>query len=452
MTLTTAQAPTPRAARVPGDPDRRTITGRVRHGVAALRHGFSGTPGRLRLLAVAGVLAGLLVGLAAGQAFRVSAHALEAADVNATQVIRVQEITTDLVRADAAATNAFLVGGLEPADQRQIYTDGLAQASEQLAQAARAQPADADALGALNRAITEYSGSVEQARANNRQGLPLGAAYLRVASSTLRTDALPVLDALVKANTGRVESELGAAQWALVWVIAGGLIALGVLIGISLWLARRTHRYLNLPIVLAAAITLVAFVLGGLVLFSAGQTAREVRDGPYAAALAASTARVDAFDAKANESLTLVARGSGSAFETAWQERAAQVEAQISSAALVDNVQTDSREEWDAYAAVHADIRKADDGGDWEGAVALATGERPAGTQATPPQTNANTTFADFDTASAAQLSEASKAATSRLTSPVNGLRFFGWLAVLAGLIAALAAWWGVAARLEEYR
>jgi CHASE3 domain sensor protein len=452
MTSTTSQAPAPPAAGGPGDPDRRTITGRLRQGATSMREGFSGTPGRLRLFAVLGVLAGILVGLSAGQAFRVSAHALQAADVNATQVIRVQEITTDLVRSDAAATNAFLVGGLEPVEQRQIYTAGMAEATEQLAQAARAQPADANALGALNRAITEYAGAVEQARANNRQGLPLGAAYLKVASATLRTDALPVLDSLVSANTGRVESELDAAQWAMAWVVVGGLIALGVLVGISWWLARRTHRYLNLPIVLAAGITLGAFVVGGLALYSAGKTARDVRDGPYAAALSVSTARVDAFDAKANESLTLIARGSGAAFETAWQQRAQQVEAELSSEALIANVSVDSRDQWAAYAAVHDKIRKADDGGDWEGAVALATGEKVVGSSREAPAVNANTTFAEFDKASAAQLSEAAGDATSQLTKPVNGLRLFGWLAVLAGLIAALAAWWGVAARLEEYR
>jgi hypothetical protein len=162
---------------------------------------------------------------------------------------------------------------------------------------------------------------------------------------------------------------------------------------------------------------------------------------------------VDAFDAKANESLTLIARGSGAAFETAWQERATSVQENLASPALAANVSADSTDEWDAYAAVHADIRERDDAGAWEEAVALATGRAPAGSDdVKAPEENANTTFQEFDTSSAAQLSEASQETSSRLTSPVGWLRAFGWLAVLAGLIAALAAWWGVAARLEEYR
>jgi hypothetical protein len=417
-----------------------------------LRQQFEGTPGRLRAAAALGVLAGILLGLSAGQAFRVSAHALQAADVNASQVIRVQQLTIDLVSADAAVTNAFLLGGEEPAEQRTAYTTGMAAASTALAQAARVQPADADALGALNQAIMEYAGQIEQARANNRQGTPLGAGYLRAASSTLRGDALPVLDALVAANTDRVETELNNAQWAMAWVVVGGLLAVGILVGVSVWLARRTHRYLNMPVGLAGGIGLAVLLVGGLLLFSAGQTASEVRDGPYAAALAASTARVDAFDAKANESLTLIARGSGGAFETAWKERAASVEENLASEALAANVQMDSTDEWDAYAAVHKAIRQDDDAGRWEQAVARATGHAPAGSTVPAPKENANTTFAEFDSVSAAQLKEAGHATTSRLTSSVGWLRAFGWLAVLAGLIAALAAWWGVAARLEEYR
>ena len=38
--------------------------------------------------------------------------------------MRIQAIQTNVVQADADATNAFLVGGLEPAAQRADYTDG----------------------------------------------------------------------------------------------------------------------------------------------------------------------------------------------------------------------------------------------------------------------------------------------------------------------------------------
>ena len=39
--------------------------------------------------------------------------------------MRVQDIQTSLLRADALATNAFLVGGLEPAEQRAEYDEAI---------------------------------------------------------------------------------------------------------------------------------------------------------------------------------------------------------------------------------------------------------------------------------------------------------------------------------------
>ena len=62
--------------------------------------------------------------LAAGQAFRSADGALERAGANADQLVRIQAIQTNLVQADADATNAFLVGGLEPAGQRADYDGG----------------------------------------------------------------------------------------------------------------------------------------------------------------------------------------------------------------------------------------------------------------------------------------------------------------------------------------
>ena len=63
---------------------------------------------------------------------------------------------------------------------------------------------DGDALGALNQSLIAYTSQVEQARANNRQALPIGAQYLKSASADLRADALPLLTNLGEANDARV--------------------------------------------------------------------------------------------------------------------------------------------------------------------------------------------------------------------------------------------------------
>ena len=70
------------------------------------------------------VLASLLFGLVAAYSFRAADGALTRAGANTDQLVRVQAIQTKLIQADADATNAFLVGGLEPAEQREDYNDG----------------------------------------------------------------------------------------------------------------------------------------------------------------------------------------------------------------------------------------------------------------------------------------------------------------------------------------
>jgi hypothetical protein len=389
------------------------------------------------------VAVSLIFAIGAYSAFGSADAALGRAGDNAAQLVRIQAIHTNLVRADAGATNAFLVGGLEPASQRASYTAAMEQTSRLIAEAAKAQPADGPALGALNTSVLTYAGLIEQARATNRQALPVGAQYLRVASSGLRTDALPILDALVKANDARVRAEFDAAKGASTALVASGLVALLVLIGGMVWLSRRTHRYVNAPLAAATVAVLVTLVVGFIVLSNVGSRVGTVRDGSYAATLATATARIAAYDAKSNESLTLIARGSGSAFEKTWQSSSKVVTDQSAAAGRLSSDAVGLGELWTKYAATHKQIRTADDGGNWDGAVRQAIGIDPK---------SANATFSAFDAGSGAALTSSSHSATDRLDAPRTWLAIIGWLGLLVGIAAAVSAWWGVSLRLEEYR
>jgi hypothetical protein len=92
---------------------------------------------------------------------------------------------------------------------------------------------------------------------------------------------------------------------------------------------------------------------------------------------------------------------------------------------------------------VHQRIRSLDDTGNWEGAVALASG---TGTE------SGNAAFADFDTRSDTQLSTLGKRTASQLDDAGGWLGVASVLGLLAGILAAVCAWWGISLRLEEYR
>jgi hypothetical protein len=397
----------------------------------------------MRALLLLTAAVSVLFGLAAAQGFRQSDSALDRAEANTAQLVRIQAIHTNLVSANADATNAFLRGGLEPPAQRQHFTDAMSAASGLIAEAAKAQPADAQALGALNNTLLTYQGLVEQARANNRQGLPVGAQYLKDASAGLRTDAIPLLTALVTANEERVSDEFDGTRNGNIWLIGAGLVTLAVLAGSLWWLARRTHRYLNVPLAAAAALVLLTMLFGGSALSSASGDAKDTRDTSYAGTLALSRARIAAYDAKSNESLTLIARGSGAGFEKDWATAAGSVNGQLllaeQSLAQADNLPR----LWSAYQDTHKKIRTEDDGGFWEDAVELAIGTSGQ---------SSNKVFDTFDQASGRSLDEASTTARSELHNAGGSLPTLGWLGLPLGLAAALLAWWGISQRLEEYR
>ncbi|MEU0096661.1 hypothetical protein [Kribbella sp. NPDC006257] len=403
----------------------------------AVQSWFAGTPGRMRTILIVSAAIAVVFGLAAAQGFRESDGALKRAEANTAQLVRIQAIHTSLVSANADATNAFLVGGLEPPAQRQHFVDSMAQAAKLIAEAATAQPADQAVLGQLNTTLLTYQGLIEQARANNRQGLPIGSQYLKDASATLQDDSLPLLDQLVKSNEARVDTEFDGISYGNYWLIIAGLITLVVLIYSLYWLAKRTHRYLNVPIAAAAVLVLLTMLVGGASLASAGSHAKDTRSHAYADTLALSRARIAAYDAKSNESLTLIARGSGDAFQTAWQQSAAEVDKQL---AIVAGTTPQLQAPWGQYKTIHGTIRDLDSKqGNWQSAVNMSIG-------------NASTTFGAFDKGSADSIGETSKKVGSELSDARNGLPPIGWLGLPIGIVAALLVAWGMSQRLGEYR
>ena len=194
---------------------------------------------------------------------------------------------------------------------------------------------------------------------------------------------------------------------------------------------------------LFAVSVLIVTIMGGVSLSSASSAASDTRSDSYAKTLALSTARIAAYDARSNESLTLIARGSGDAFDKAFNDAAAVVDDQLGKASgTTDGLQ----DLWGKYKDVHKKIRTADaTNGNWDGAVDMAVGAPNIAD-------NSVTTFKAFDEQSATQLQSTSDDVSSRLSDARGSIRLFGWLGLPIGILAALLVAWGMSQRLEEYR
>jgi hypothetical protein len=405
------------------------------------------SPSRLRVMGVLSVAACVVFAVVAGVTLLTQSSDLASAKGHAAQVVRLESIRTSLLTADANATNAFLVGGLESSAVSTAYDTSIASASASIADAAAHEGGDADVLHQVNGVLSRYTGLVAEAQANNRQGFPVGAAYLRQATALLRNEALPQLDYLVRFEQARVTDAFAASDGLSALLGAALVLALGLLVLTQVWLFVHSRRTFNVGLLVATIAVAVSGLIGLKTMSFATHRAESVQHGDYAAVTAIADARVKAFDAKSDESLTLIARGSGQAYETSFESlTAAAANSLLGLANHVDASAAELRatDALRSYHAVHTTIRADDDAGNWDQAVRLATEQSGAG--------SANEVFASFDLASQEALKARSNQVHSDLSGVTTPLLAAAAISVVAGLIAAIAAGIGVSRRLGEYR
>ncbi|MFI8965620.1 hypothetical protein ACIGO8_26315 [Streptomyces sp. NPDC053493] len=282
-------------------------------GREVLRRAATTEPGRLRILGA--VLALLVVAFGAVTAFEVADRASYADDV----VGRSQPLSADaadiyrsLADADATAASGFLSGPQESEQIRRRYADDITTASRLLVRAAASTDADgtsAREIATLSEHLPRYTGLIERARAANRQGLPLGGAYLRYANQTMSTQLLPAAERLYAAETERLHRDDDEAR---AWPFLS--IGLGVLVlAVLVWAQRRnyamTSRVFNRGLLASTAACLVAllWLLAGHGLARAGLG--EARAEGQASLQVLNEARIRSLKARADENLTVVARG-----------------------------------------------------------------------------------------------------------------------------------------------
>ena len=288
------------------------------------------TPRRLGLWLVGLVVLSLAWGVLA--ALTAEQHASAAANVVAVSEplsLDAEQIYQSLSDADATAATAFLSGGLEPAAARQRYNADITQAAIRIEaasallgssaartqlpghlnkQASTAGSATGDDLATLSAELPVYADEVGTARADNRLGYPLGAAYLREASTLLRGTLLTAAsDIYTRQSTLLTSASAQATGLPLIVVTVVFSLGVGYLLyRSSRWLTRRTHRKVNYGLLVAA----VAFAVSLVWLTAAFATGRaellHAQQRGSAPAEAYARADVAALRAHADESLTLV--------------------------------------------------------------------------------------------------------------------------------------------------
>jgi hypothetical protein len=449
-------------------PGLRTSAPAVRRAWRRSRMDGATTPARLRLLLAVLILLSLAWGVLA--ALTADQHASAAADVVAVSEplsLDAEQIYQSLSDADATAANAFLAGGLEPAGARKRYDADITQAAIRIEaasalvgssaartqlpghlakQAATADSAVGDDLATLSGQLPAYTDEVGTARADNRLGLPLGAAYLREASALLRGTMLPAASDIYTRESALLTSASAQAT-GLPLIVVTVVVGLGigyVLYRSSRWLARHTHRVVNYGLLLAALAGLVslvwlatAFVVGRADLLHAQQQGS-------APAQAYARADVAALRAHADESLTLIDNTGDDAYYRDYlaQKRLLGPGPGTLLAALQTSAGngTAAAAQAQAWYHAHAALRAKDNAGSHADAVQSAlTGDAAA-------------RFGQLS----ASLSDGINTHQAIFASSARGGRdaFTGLAAgmIVASLVMVASCAWGLSRRLAEYR
>jgi hypothetical protein len=291
-------------------PTRRTA---FAEGVDQVRAAATTEPGRLRIIGA--LLALLVVAFGAVTAWQMTDRSAAADDVlNKSQPLSTAaaDIYRSLADANTAASSGFLAGGQETAESRKRYEDDIDTAAAKLVTAANnSDPGSpsAAAITKLNKLLPEYKGLVERARTYNRQGYPVGGAYLRYANQKMQQEMLPAAEDLYKKENQRLRDDYADATpypWA---AIALGVLALAALAWAQHRNYRRTNRVLNHGLVAATGATTVVLlwlVIGHSV---ARAGLNDSYDHGVRSLNVLHDARIASLKARGNENLTLVARG-----------------------------------------------------------------------------------------------------------------------------------------------
>ncbi|WP_443044305.1 hypothetical protein [Streptomyces sp. NBC_00353] len=426
---------------------------------ARLRTAATTEPGRLQIIGAA--LAVLVIAFGAVTAFEISGRSAAADDVvSRSQPLSAEaaNIYRSLADADTAAAGGFLAGAQEPRDVHERYEKDIKDASRLLVKAASTTDASSPSgqeITKLNEELPRYTGLIERARANNRQGLPLGGAYLRYANQKMSTELLPAAERLYTAETGRLDQDYDSARAWPFLSLGLGVVALGALFWAQRRNYRRTNRVLNHGLLAATAASTVLLLWLGVGHTVARSELQDANVHGQQSLDVLNHARINSLKARANENLTLVARGAvltadgkNDKYETDYTTGMKALREELGTARKLADDSQGSGPVADAISGVsewqgrHRTARTTDDNGDYEGALKQIIG----------PRNSTGESFNRVDEALEKALAHEQGEFTRAAEDGRGALGGLPIGAAALAVLAAVASIVGVNRRLSEYR
>lgn len=409
---------------------------------------------------------------------------------SAPSILAAQRVRAYLADMDANAANELIAlpGANQDAvrdfgKRRADVVEGLVSAAQNITYG----QAERGPVLTLVNGLADYERDITQARDFHERGDPAMLAAYRNADTILHDTLLPAVDALDKVNTDALNAAYtrdtkGFTGTLLLTLLVGGLL-LAALVVVQLFLNQRVRRTLN-PGLLGATIIAVVYLFHTSIAFIAvGNRFKAAKEEAFDSVHALWRARAAAFDANADESRWLLDRPLAADYEKAFEAKSAQiallppgvgfgvVELAYTSAQqsathnlppselskfkgfLADELNNvtfegereaavDTLHRWEEYVALDTEIRKLENAGQHDKAVALCTGNNPG---------QSNFAYTQFDDALDKTLNINQKEFDANLKEARAILSPFDALNFVALLLIVGAAFIGMMPRLREY-
>lgn len=406
------------------------------------------SPGRLTIVALILIVAILAAGLSMWQTTSQRQQQLtRISQLSEPMANASQNLYASLTIADASANTAFSRGTLNSSqDLASNFDDVIAQASMSATRAAtgieNVDDPEMKNVATVQRLLPVYTGMVETARANARQGNPVSVAYLASASNLMQVQILPAAKSLYERTSTTTNEEQRELSKPPLFPMSGLAAAILMLLVTQWWLTRRTGRLFNVGLFGATMLMTIALVGVGIATtqpWQSGSLFGEQRPDVHAL----TEVRIDAQQLRASETLGLVRRQPADAESFSQSVRTLVGELERVDANAPDD---------DVRAAIHA-VYSWESGhnlmmehlgsGDYAGAVRIATDADNASSSAT--------AFNQVDESLQNSIAESRLAARENLDQSRRAIAALSLATVTLTVIAAVLVVFGFRHRLLEY-
>lgn len=352
-----------------------------------------------------------------------------------------QHLYSSLSLANTYASASFVTQGADARLSRNLYESSYQTASQAVVTTAgglsSTDTEEMELIRNINYKLPIYTGLVETAWANNRQGNPVGIAYMNEASTLMREDILPSAARLYALTTETVTVEQQALTKPLWLPISGLAAALGALLLVQVWLARVTNRRLNRGMVAATLLMVIAttwVITANALTWQSGSRAHEEAVAPLQAI---TDARIRAQQARTTEMLALVWRQS---VDTSAQSFIRTSESISQTLAASESPLARSAEYYlDQWESSHQELVNALQQGNYDEATHLTLRSESA------------TAYNELDNAMAGLIDENRQTLRGFITRGIAASTFVSGIVLTLSTFAILSVWIGIRPRIQEY-